>query len=213
MIYKHLISIRHNGSNSDFVYAFNKKFTFYIDNFDAIGRYQFLTTKQIQKHFKNKPWLLHKNTCPYLTETIGYFNWEFWSNQNTIIKHQENLILQWLSFTNGIIVNTHTGAFFDFIQKLKYPLSDINKTYGFQQGQVFLSNVEQEYFEELKNSVYKALKYNTKYTFKNNYSTGRNELYIPAIIPNSLLENKLLSFWGFNIDITNSKAWMLFLQN
>lgn len=211
--YKFLMSIRNGvGLDKDWIYSFNENFSFWLNDFDKIGRFQYLSLDEVQKTFKNASWFNHTNKCPYLPKIVGYINWEWWANEDDTYEDKQSMVLEWMSFGNGYMVRTDTEKCFDLIKILSYPLNDIQKVQGFDQGQVFLKNLEDDYILDLKQKILFELKEKgISRTFPKNYSTGRNELYIPELMPREEIESETLEFWGLDIMSTDSDLWKEFL--
>ncbi len=197
----------------DWIYAFNKEFSFWLDNFHMLGRFQYLKLNEVREKFKNDTWFTHKNRCPYLYEIVGYINWEWWTNNDNEFEDKKSMLLEWLAFSNGFIIRLDIQQFFDPITILKYPLEDVQFRYGFEQGQVFLKNVSTDYLDDLKSKVLNVLaKKGIDICFSEKYSTGRNELYIFESIPEGALDYETIEFWGFDIRAANCDSWKTFIN-
>ncbi len=219
-IYKYILAIRKNAfiNEKNWQYQFNTEFSFWMDDFKRIGQYQYLSLKEVKEKFKNSPWITVQNNCPYLDEIVGFINWEWWEGlweykKDDEYNDREEMALNWLTFSNGYIARTDNNNYFDFIKKLTFPLIDTQSSNGFEQSEVFLEYVSDDYINDLQNLVIEKFKnkgidisYDPKYH-------GRNKLFISKIIPEKYLENETISFWGFDIQITNKKEWKVFLND
>ncbi len=219
--YKYILSIRGNpkGGIRKWEDDFYEVFRFWLEQFSTIGRYQFLSVQEVYNTFPDIHSHEEAYRCPYVDEVVGFINWEWWQGAVHSPKHDiiqgdiENMVLEWLSYANGTLFRTDNHEHYNFIKKLSYPLADINKTHGFEQGEVFLQNVNESYFEDLKAMVLSQLEnQGIVGSFDPMRSTGRNELYISEKIPEKLLEGQHLNFWGFDIRFIDDPKWKDFLN-
>ena len=185
---------------------------FWLDSFDPQkGQYRFLSVEEAKQQL-DPAWLQPAEQCPYLGTLEGFVNWEWWQGLVSY-EDREFMTLSWLRYSNGFIARPDSKESFSFVKKLSYPLRDITSVYGFEQGEVFLKEVDSSYFSELQELVIHKL--NTLGIQKETdpyYSTGRNELYLKEPIEKEKLEGEIIEFWGFDINLTKQKSWALFLM-
>ena len=188
---------------------FHRKNSFWLDEFEPhSGRYQFLRLESAQD-FDIKP----AEPCPYLEETVGAVNWEWWP-ERVDFEDRQYMVLSWLSFSNGVILDTRNGERFSFIKKLSYPLVDITSTYGFEQGQVFLDEVGIRYSRDLYDLVKDKLGgIGLHADFDDRYTTGRNELYTRTPLDRDKFSGQTLRFWGFDMNLVSGEDWRRFLMD
>ncbi len=196
----------------DWINTFNKEFSTWLDSFNAIGQLQYLEISEVKTMFKDSSWYGYENHCPYLNRIAGYITWEWWTYDEYKLEDKKSVVLEWMAFSNGYIVRLDDNHIFDPVKILKYPLSDIQSSYGFEQGQIFLKNVTNNYFEDLKTKVLEKLrKKGIIYQFSKNRTTGRNELYVSKTISEENLVDETLELWGFDVRATQGNCWETFL--
>lgn len=178
-----------------------------------IGLYEFIDIQQIEKNNKiyNNNFLL-KSKCPYIGAPIGIFTWE-WYDEKLENKVDAATCLAYAG--GGKIFKSNSDEYFDPIIKLKYPLSDINNKYGFEEAGVFLNYIEdkEKYIQSIKQKIITALEQlELKGSFIT-YGTSHNWMQINEVYPEEKFKNTLIEFWGFDMGLYENKNFEAFLTS
>jgi hypothetical protein len=110
---------------------------------DPMGVYRFVELDEASHDFAGAPWLARDHRCPFVGPLAGFVAWEWWYGYHSF-GDRRYLIDHLLAATDGVIVRTDTGAFFDPIIEAECTLAQVVQKHGFEGGAFFLRDVDHD---------------------------------------------------------------------
>jgi len=135
------------------------------------GRYEFVEFSQAQEMFSSRPWFSSESPCPWVGQTRGFINLEWWTPPADREFDAERI----LGASMGFIVRLRDDRSWDLSTKNQYALRDASLKSGFSDGDD-LFDLGEEYDEYVWGEIARALAKIDLAAEKITYGTSHNRL-------------------------------------